>query len=656
MDANPVGRGINWASSLELAFRAIAWLWALHLFTDSPALDSRFVARLLKCLIAHGRHIEAHLSTYFSPNTHLTGEALGLFYLGTALPELKSAAAWRATGQRILLEQLPIHIRKDGVYFEQTTYYHRYTVDFYLHLVALSRASQSQLPDDVEAQLSRAMDYLMWTTRPDGTMSLVGDDDGGRLIHLGARAMDDARDTLATGAALFGRGDWKHVAGGAAAETLWLLGPEALARYDRLQAQRPAQYSRAFAESGYFVMRDGWSSESSYVMIDAGPHGASSCGHAHADALSFEFAANGESWLVDPGTFTYTGDAQRRDEFRSTAAHNTVTVDGQSQSLTAGPFAWRHIAETTAREFIAGRRFDYFEGAHDGYRRLSDPVTHTRSMMLVKAGGEQTPGYLIVRDGFDAQAAHHYAARYHFAAGCEAVARGNHITAINPHGELNIFAFGTAAQETRIESGAVSRVYGQRDTAPVAVIETDGEGAQEMTSFIITQPENVRVTRAGFTALSRSGLTRERHEKGPLESDNPGLAAFSLNFAQSRDIVITGDGASEVECESFTACGRMAVGRFAGQNFLSGCLVQGDKLGAKDCFALRATSTVNYCEIRLAKGALEITIHGTSRFELFFYKPSDRVVVNDSSISVDPSRRSVTFVLENSGWKVTSED
>src|SRR5205085_233956 len=100
MEANPVGRGINWASSLELAFRAIAWLWALHLMAASPALDAVFVARLLKCMIAHGRHIEKYLSTYFSPNTHLTGEALGLFYLGMALPELGRGALWRDTGLR----------------------------------------------------------------------------------------------------------------------------------------------------------------------------------------------------------------------------------------------------------------------------------------------------------------------------------------------------------------------------------------------------------------------------------------------------------------------------------------------------------------------------------------------------------------------------
>ena len=38
MDANPPSRGINYVSSLELAFRAIAWLWTLHLLAGSRRL------------------------------------------------------------------------------------------------------------------------------------------------------------------------------------------------------------------------------------------------------------------------------------------------------------------------------------------------------------------------------------------------------------------------------------------------------------------------------------------------------------------------------------------------------------------------------------------------------------------------------------------
>src|SRR5205085_12163391 len=119
MDANPPKLGINWASSLEVAFRAISWLWALHFFRQSPSLTADVFARTMKFLYLHARHLETYLSTYFSPNTHLTGEALGLFYLGTMLPEFHRAGRWRVLGWKILLEQLDRHVRPDGVYFEQ---------------------------------------------------------------------------------------------------------------------------------------------------------------------------------------------------------------------------------------------------------------------------------------------------------------------------------------------------------------------------------------------------------------------------------------------------------------------------------------------------------------------------------------------------------
>src|SRR5215470_10816056 len=392
IDANPVGMGINWASSLEAAFRSIAWLWAAQMLVDSGEVKPDFFARLLKSLIEHGRHIETYLSYYFSPNTHLTGEALGLFYLGLALPEMVRAGGWRDLGLRILLEQAQKQVRADGVYYEQSSYYHRYTTDFYTHLFALTLANDVKLDRASETtiwqKLEEMLDHLMWITRPDGTSPLFGDDDGGRLIKFTARAANDFRDTLAVGAAALKRGDWKYVAGAAPAEMLWMIGPEGVDCYDRLEAETPRDISREFRSSGYFVMRDGWRRDSSFVLIDCGPHGAAvGAGHAHSDALSIEFASRGVTWLVDPGTFVYAADAKTRDEFRSTAAHNTVMVDDQSQSIPSGPskpFSWRTTANCRLREFIEHSDAIFFQGSHDGYERLSDPVTHTRSALYLK--------------------------------------------------------------------------------------------------------------------------------------------------------------------------------------------------------------------------------------------------------------------------------
>jgi hypothetical protein len=236
MDQNPPKLGINWASSLEVAFRSISWLWAFYFFKDSPALNSRVFIRALKFLYLNARHLETYLSTYFSPNTHLTGEALGLFYLGLLLPEFKEAARWRETGKRILLAQLPVHVRPDGVYFEQSSYYHRYTVDFYLHFLILSHANSHPLPREIEQKLQALLDHLMYITRPDGTTPFFGDDDGGRLLMLDQRAANDFRAALSTGAALFKRGDYKFVAGSPAEETLWLLGSGAVQPLEQLAA------------------------------------------------------------------------------------------------------------------------------------------------------------------------------------------------------------------------------------------------------------------------------------------------------------------------------------------------------------------------------------------------------------------------------------
>src|SRR5258706_2128375 len=177
MDQTPPKLGINWASSLEVALRSISWLWAFHYFKNSAAVDSQTFKRAVKFLYLNARHLETYLSTYFSPNTHLTGEALGLVYLGTLLPEFKAAACWRETGQRILLEQLQPQGKPDGVYFQQSSYYHRHTTDFYKHLSNLSPANCNRLSVVGEEKLIALLDHLMYITRPDGTSPLFGDDD-----------------------------------------------------------------------------------------------------------------------------------------------------------------------------------------------------------------------------------------------------------------------------------------------------------------------------------------------------------------------------------------------------------------------------------------------------------------------------------------------
>ncbi|MFN0111090.1 MAG: alginate lyase family protein [Blastocatellia bacterium] len=641
MDANPPGRGINWASSLEVAFRAISWLWAVHLFAGSPRLTSEFTVRLFKFLTLFGRHVEKYLSLYFSPNTHLTGEALSLFYLGVALPELKQAESWRSLGLKVLQNQLHTQIRGDGVYFEQASYYHRYTADFYTHLLVLGRASRTALSPELEPMLANLLDHLMWITRPDGSTSLVGDDDGGRLVMLGTRRANDLRDTLATGAAIVGRSDWKFVAGEAAVETLWLLGPKGLAQFDEIKAELPAKLTQSFGESGYVVMRDGWLSESGYLLMDCGPHGSLGCGHAHADALSLEFAAGGVQWLTDSGTLTYTGKAEWRNYFRSTAAHNTAEVDGQSQSVASGPFSWSHIAESKLGEVIATEHIGYFSGSHNGYERLADPVKHARETLFIKSSVESPmPSYLIVRDKFTAREQHRYSLNYHFSPECKASTQGDQIHAAlrtncgTKKAGLAMTSFGTSELRAEVRQSWVSRCYGHCEVAPMASLIATGKGTQSFATLVIPTSTEKPVT---FSRLSVS-----EHGEG----------GFIASLGNTQDTILIGDQASRLSSGFLSSAGAMAWLRVIGGRAAHAGLICGQELEIQNCLEFVSPKIVNHCLIEFRKDLVEISLQGANHFELTFYSPVNRVVINGTAFLLERKVRRASFEKDSAGWQI----
>jgi hypothetical protein len=509
MNSNPPKVGVNWASSLEVAYRAISWLWALELFRGAEALTPSLLQRAVKYLYLHGRHLERYLSLYFSPNTHLTGEALGLFYLGTLLPELRRARQWRDRGWGILENELPRQVHVDGVYFEHASYYHRYTVDIYLHALLLARENGEQVPSAMLTRLRLAVDHLADLTRPDGTIPFIGDDDGGTLVSLEERKPADVRAALGTAALALGRPEYAVVAGGATEEALWLLGPDGAQRvHTDSQGEAPGHLSRLYAEGGYAVMRDRWAPDAHHVVIDAGPLGAMNCGHAHSDALSFELTAYGCPVLVDTGTYTYTGSATDRDAFRHSASHNTVTVDGASASVPKGPFSWAVAADARVERWWTGKETDYFAGSHDGFLRLPDPAVHRRQLLFVRSG------YWAVVDTVLAAGRHHVVAHYHAAIDSRLTAHGEAAARIQPTcaGRSARLLFFVAGDVTsmRLEEDWVSPVYGTKSLAPCLRVESVGAGRRDLITLLVPEIDDGFATVRELPATGGRAVTVDR--------------------------------------------------------------------------------------------------------------------------------------------------
>jgi hypothetical protein len=468
MRDNPPGVGINWASSLEAALRLIAWCWVIHLFRPSGAIRGGVIGDLLSWAAIHAAHVEKYLSYYFSPNTHLTGEALGLYYAGVVLREHDRADAWRALATRILTQQVDDQVHEDGVYFEQSTYYQRYTIEIYLHFLILAARNGQPLPPRVAERVQAMLDVLLALQAPDGSMPQIGDADGGWILPVEPRRAGDLRGVFSTAAAVFGRRDYAWAAGELALETALLLGARGQRRFEALEPAPPDRSpSGVFVEGGYVVMRSGWHRDAHQLIVDVGPLGCRhSAGHGHADLLSVQCAAFGDPVLVDPGTGSYA--AGWRSHFRSTAAHSTVVVDDRGQSEPAGPFRWHSRPRATLRRWISTSAYDMAEADHDAYAGLADPVTHRRRVIFVK------PHYWIIVDDLIGAAEHQIEVGFQCAAAAGMTSDDEWVRAGGSRGRgLAIGAWSSAALARSIAAGAtqpargwVSPEYGQWQPAP----------------------------------------------------------------------------------------------------------------------------------------------------------------------------------------------
>jgi len=415
--ANPYPLGINWGSTLEVAFRSLSWIWVDQLLAGT-AEYADFRAEMAPALAFHGRYIERYLSTYFSPNTHLLGEAVALFFLGTLYPQMPRAARWKESGWQIVLHEAGRQVRPDGVYFEQSLHYHVYALDFFLYARLLAARNGMEIPRAYDAVLGRMLDVVAALAQA-GPAEGFGDDDGGRLWNPRHNRTEQMTDPLALGAVIYSR---EFSAARLTEEAIWLFGNQAVEKLSSTHSialSSPAAHSLAFPDGGLYVLADS-QPYAQAMVVDAGPQGVGRSGHGHADALSLRLTMDGRRWLVDSGSGVYISkDPADRDTFRGTGAHNTMRVDGVDQAIADEPFSWTHIPSTQAENWIVGKSFTYFVGSHNGYARLTDPVVHRRHVLKI-AGG-----LWLVRDIALGKTEHELEIRWHFAPDLEVQAVGS---------------------------------------------------------------------------------------------------------------------------------------------------------------------------------------------------------------------------------------
>lgn len=373
---NPVYMSVNWTCAMDVAIRAVNWIFFYFHFKDLIDGDKEFLNKLNNSLYNHGKFIFLNLEKRIKfSNNHYLSDLVGLFYLGSYFNELKNneVKRWLDFSKKELEKEMFIQNNEDGSNYESSTSYHRLVTELMFFPMIFGEKNNIKFSKEYKERLEKMFEFLAKIIKPNGKIPMIGDIDNGRLIILSdyfSWEVNDVRELLSLGGEYFNNTLIKNSGAIKKEDKLWT--------FNSLSDEEEKYYKESvkFDDGGYYILRN----NDIYCFIRCGEL---SCkgqgGHSHNDQLSFELNIEGEDFIVDTGTGIYTADKDVRNLFRSTRLHNTVYIEGYEQNY----FDENNLFEMNEETFSKCTKFEdtYFEGHHQGYSKQLN-VIHKRKIKL----------------------------------------------------------------------------------------------------------------------------------------------------------------------------------------------------------------------------------------------------------------------------------
>jgi uncharacterized heparinase superfamily protein len=451
---NPFWQPIPW-NPYTVSKRLIVWTTLLGHLKDDPGFQDYGLGYLLASIVQQANFL-AHNPEYDISNNHLITNARALIWVGIYFREDLQARRWLEKGLALLEREISNQILADGGHNEHSASYQLVVLQDLLETALLMEKAELPVPPHLTRAISRMYDFLAVIVKPDGSLPMLNDTVPGYPVHVS--------DILAVGAVYLERPALTGLVNeqpGAYFD--WLLGQDGRQIYEAMPDLDVPVESCALPQSGYYVLR---SPEcDSYLIFDCGSIGPRhSPGHGHADTLGFELAAHGQTLVIDPGVYEYM-ESEWRDYFRGTAAHNTVTVDHQDQSVFWSSFRVAEMARARLIRWETSDAYDEVEGEHDGYTRLKSPVVHRRHIRYSK------PNCWIITDTLesDGRRAHRYDLWFHLTPAHCLLGEDTHACKVYfpDNVILDILPEHPTGSLVDIQSGWISYTWKQKIAAPV---------------------------------------------------------------------------------------------------------------------------------------------------------------------------------------------
>jgi asparagine synthase (glutamine-hydrolysing) len=391
-ESNPPNTGPNWMDGQEAALRLMAWMFGFYAFLDSPSTTPERIAQFTVMVAAHAERIYKIIDYAISTRSnHTISEAFGLWLVGILFPELKGAEKYFSLGRKLLEREAISQIFPDGSYSMYSLNYHRFILYIYFCAIRLGELNGSPFSETLKGRVAKSVQYLSQLIEPEtGQMPVYGSNDGALVLPLNNCDFTDYRPLLQLGSyltkkeLLFDPGPWDE-------DIFWFCGEEFTAKDAKGKLIPGALRGEAFPNGGIYILR-GADSQAILRCTDFRSR------PSHADQLHVDLWWQGRNIACDAGTYLYSGEGVWRNGLARTAVHNTVAVDRQDQMKMVSRFTWTDWAKGKVLQHDAKT----WQGGHNGYTRLADPVEHKRTVLAL---GEDR--WLVV-DHLQGKQAHHY--------------------------------------------------------------------------------------------------------------------------------------------------------------------------------------------------------------------------------------------------------
>ncbi len=215
VEANPIGIGVNFTCTMDVALRALNWAIGFELVRQSTTLDAAFWVRAYSALYATGIFTRSNLeNTYEVTSNHFLSNVVGLWFLGAVFEDVPAGQEWLSFARAALEQEMTVQVLPDGADYESSVPYHRLVAELFLGSSRLADLRGAPLSERYRERVSEMIAFLAGVTRPDGLMPQIGDADDGRLhIFSEVATPQDARHLFGPAGAMLNEPAWQALGG-----------------------------------------------------------------------------------------------------------------------------------------------------------------------------------------------------------------------------------------------------------------------------------------------------------------------------------------------------------------------------------------------------------------------------------------------------------